>query len=486
MMTLTGEGSTAVRQPAVAGSFYPADSTALAEVVQSHLNAVGQVEPVDGDLIALIVPHAGLVYSGAVAAHAYKLLEDAPIETVILCGPAHRHRFQGISVYGPGIEWKTPLGSVACDKQICNQLLQHDKSISLIEKAHRQEHCLEVQLPYLQTVLDNFQIAPVLMGLPDRKAINLLADALDALKPHGNSIMIASTDWQHYRSAAEGWKLDSVAIECVEQLDVDRLEKLLASRQVEMCGGGPTVAVLRAAVAKGADRVKILKYADSGDITGDKSSVVSYLAAAIYKSKEGKAVDKDKQKTTSSTTESGTGFSLSETDRTLLLQIARESIKHYLTNRSIPDFEVPENLRRPGAAFVTLEKHGHLRGCIGHTVAEEPLYRTVTLCAIQAAVTDPRFPPVTLDELDDLHIEISVLTPLELIESLEEIEVGRDGLMISLGEARGLLLPQVATERGWNRTEFLENTCRKAGLPSDAYKSPDAVLQRYQAVIFGE
>ena len=179
-------------------------------------------------------------------------------------------------------------------------------------------------------------------------------------------------------------------------------------------------------------------------------------------------------------------FELSDSDKTKLLQIARETIENYLDTRQIPEFEVPENLKIPGAAFVTLEKHGNLRGCIGHVVAMEPLYKTVAVCAVQAAVSDPRFPPLRAEELKDIHIEISVLTPQQKVESLDEIEVGRDGLVIAQGSQRGLLLPQVATEYGWNRTEFLQHTCRKAGLPVSAYKSPGTEIYKFQALIFGE
>jgi len=486
MLTFNGESSATVREPAVAGSFYPGDSLSLDKVVRSHLKQASQADAIDGELIALIVPHAGLVYSGAVAAHSYKLLQDSPVESVILCGPAHRHGFEGISVYGPGIEWKTPLGIVKCDDKVCDQLLACDRQISVLEKAHRQEHCLEVQLPYLQTVLKDFRITPILMGYPDRATVDLLADALATLELSGPTVMVASTDWQHYRPASVGGKMDSLGIECLKQFDIARLERLLAEKKVEACGGGPMVAVLKAAVARGANRVKILKYADSGDISGDKSSVVGYLAAAIYKSKPGNEVNNEKQDKASSNSETSSTFSLSDSDRTTLLQIARKSIAGFLADRTIPDFDVPDNLRQPGAAFVTLEREGHLRGCIGHTVAEEPLYRTVAVCAVQAAVSDYRFQQVQAGELDDLDIEISVLTPLERVESLEEIEVGRDGLMIELGDNRGLLLPQVATDYDWNRTEFLEHTCRKAGLPTDAYKSAEAVIYRYQALIFGE
>jgi AmmeMemoRadiSam system protein B/AmmeMemoRadiSam system protein A len=479
--------SSTVREPAVAGAFYPGDSAELARMVQGHLNNVKDLPTIDGRIIALIVPHAGLIYSGQIAAYSYKLLENSKVDKLILCGPSHRYRFEGLSVYGPGVEWKTPLGKVACHDSLCNQLLNYDKRIKVTEEAHSREHNLEVQLPYLQTVLKDFQIVPIVMGYLNHETIELLADALEALEFDSRTVMIASTDWQHYRPASQGWKMDSLGIDCLEKLDVARLEKYLQSGQVELCGGGPTVAIMRTAIAKGADRMKILRYGDSGDISGDKTSVVSYVAAVIYKS-AGEVGEPPKTSPEDDASKKGlpSKFHLSDADKETLLTIARQSIEHYLSKGSLPEFEVSDNLHQPGAAFVTLKKEGMLKGCIGHTIAQEPLYKTVSICAVQAAVADRRFRPVQPDELPQLHIEISVLTPLQEVKSLDEIEVGRDGLMISMGNRRGLLLPQVATENGWNRTQFLEHTCYKAGLPLDAYKSPSALIQKFQAVIFGE
>ncbi len=476
-----------VREPAVAGMFYPADSAELARIVQSHLDNVKDLPDVDGRIIALIVPHAGLIYSGQIAAYCYKLLENSEVDRLILCGPSHKFGFEGISVYGPGVEWKTPLGKVVCHDSLCNWLLERSKRIDVVEQAHAQEHSLEVQLPYLQTILSDFRIVPIAMGYQNSAAIGLLADALETLEFDHHTVMIAATDWQHFRPARQGWPMDSIGIDCLEKLDAALLQEYLESGKVEACGGGPTVAVMRAAIDKGADRVKILRYGDSGDITGDKSSVVSYVAAVIYKSTDKKAAPSEtSSERTPEDRKSPPKFQLSEVDKKKLLTIARQSIDRYLSDGSLPEFEVSDNLSRPGAAFVTLEKNGRLRGCIGHTIAQEPLYKTVSICAVQAAVADRRFSPVQPEELPGLHIEISVLTPLQEVTSQDEIEVGRDGLMITLGNNRGLLLPQVAVEYGWNRTEFLEHTCNKAGLPKDAYQSPYALIQKFQAVIFHE
>ena len=207
------------------------------------------------------------------------------------------------------------------------------------------------------------------------------------------------------------------------------------------------------------------------------ASVVGYVAAAVYKSFETEE---------SSLPDEESSYELSDREREQLLGIARSSIKKFLAGEDVPKFEVTGKLAEQGAAFVTLKRNGQLRGCIGNTVAREPLYQSGSGCAIQAAIADPRFSPVASEELPKLHIEISVLTPLQEVKSLDEIEVGRDGLMIFHGRSRGLLLPQVASEYGWDRITFLEQTCRKAGLGKNAYRETDAALYRFQAIVFGE
>ncbi|UCC44717.1 MAG: AmmeMemoRadiSam system protein B, partial [Candidatus Zixiibacteriota bacterium] len=249
LTVIAGPAQAVTRDPVVSGTFYPADSLGLAKKVQGHLSNVDRVPQVEGDLLALIVPHAGLDCSGQTAAYAYRLLENSGIDKVILCGPSHRLRFNGISVYGPDVDWKTPLGTVESNLEYCSSLIEKNDQISSIPEAHTQEHSLEVQLPYLQEVLDRFAITPVVMGGQDRSTISLLADALASLKPDDRTILIASTDWQHYRSAADGWPLDSLGIACLEQLDVERLERLIRKGDVEACGGGPAVAVLKTVVA---------------------------------------------------------------------------------------------------------------------------------------------------------------------------------------------------------------------------------------------
>ena len=245
-----------------------------------------------------------LYYSAPVAAYSYKLLQNSGINKVILCGPSHHVPLQGVSIYGPGVIWKTPLGNVICDDTLCNRFLAFDKRFTVAEQAQAREHSLEVQLPFLQTVLKDFRIVPMGMGTQNASDVELLARALESLKLDDHTIMIASSDWQHYRPAAQGYKMDSLGMACLTQLDGDRLQQYLDDGIVEMCGGGPAVAVLRAAIARGANKVKILKYGDSGDITGDKSSVVGYVAVAIYKSTTpAKSSDKKTSETKAKTPE---------------------------------------------------------------------------------------------------------------------------------------------------------------------------------------
>src|SRR5512138_2845062 len=213
--------ATTVRQPAVAGSFYPADSTELQQLIESQLAGITIDSTLDGYPIALIVPHAGYVYSGPVPAYCYKLLARYPIKNVVLCGPSHRVPFDGLSVAGPGIAWQTPLGQVHCSDSLCKRIIKSAKQISTDPTLQAQEHSLEVQLPFLQTVLRNFEIVPIEMGSQDVATIDRLTSALTSLPTDSTTILIASSDWQHYRPASTGHRMDSIGVSCLERLDPD-------------------------------------------------------------------------------------------------------------------------------------------------------------------------------------------------------------------------------------------------------------------------
>ncbi len=459
-----------IREPAVSGLFYPSDPDELRDMVRAHLDAVDSLPQIQGKIKAIIVPHAGLIYSGAIAAHAYALLEDKAFTTAVLLGPSHKYPLRKASVYGPGVTWRTPLGTIDCDDQLCQHLL-NQRYFEMTPEAHLQEHSLEVQLPYLQTVLPHADICPITLGRPDAMIIKGVAQALSDLPDGDSTILIASSDWQHYRSARQGWPMDSLGISCIEALDPGALINYITSGKVEACGGAAVTAVMQAAIERGANAATILRYGHSGETSGENSQVVGYVAAVLYENTAGPG---------------SKASYISDNDKKLLLKVARQTLELFLRDSTRATFDVPDHLQQPGAAFVTLNKHQSLRGCIGFTQAVTPLVETISQCAIEAALHDPRFPPVDYSELDQIEIEVSVLTPLQRVDNLENIEVGRDGLMISFGGRRGLLLPQVASEYGWTREEFLRQTCRKAGLAPDTYLQPGVRIFSFQAIVFAE
>jgi len=468
-----------IKEPAVAGGFYPSDPVELAREIDGYIEKAKPKLEKNDCPVALIVPHAGIFYSGRVAGYSYKLLRDIQPRTVILVGPSHQVRFKGISVYDRGY-FRTPLGLIPVDTMLAGRIASMSKDIYFFPDAFGREHNIEVQLPFLQRVCPGAKIVPLVMGSQSPDEVHTLKTALVEVLKKNDAFLIASTDLSHFYPADQAIKLDQVCMDDVKKLDGESLLDHLGQGKTEMCGGGPAAAVILTARALGADVGRILKYGDSGDVgPKDKSSVVGYLAAALVDT--GVAPTK---KTASPT--KGEKMTLSDAQKKLLLTIARESIEYYLeTGTEKTWMNTDPDLAVPSGAFVTLKKRGQLRGCIGHVEATLPLFETVAQCAVSSAVRDPRFPPVTANELPELHLEISVMTPPAPIASVEEIVVGRDGLIIEKGFRRGLLLPQVPVEWGWDRDEFLVHLCRKAGLGPDEWKS-GATIYSFQALVFGE
>jgi AmmeMemoRadiSam system protein B len=266
-----------VRRPAVAGSWYPGAAAALEAAVDRHLQAA--TRDVAGDLVALIAPHAGLTYSGPVAAHAYRLLRGRTFDVAVLVGPSHFVAFDGVSVSTDDFE--TPLGAAVVDVPCAEALLGYGAIIRTHPAAHAREHSLEMQLPFLKRLARDVPIVPLVMGHQTAGTAEVLGDALAAVLRGRRALVIASTDLSHYYDAATAASLDRVVIDCVERFDPGGLQRALDARPDHACGGGPTVAVMRAARALGAEDAVVLQYADSGDVSGDKSAVVGYLAAAF-------------------------------------------------------------------------------------------------------------------------------------------------------------------------------------------------------------
>jgi hypothetical protein len=470
-------GMQEIREPAVSGMFYPDRPEILSRDVKKYLENAKR-EKIDGEVIALVSPHAGYMYSGQVAAHAYKLIEGKTFDSIVVLAPSHRVDFKGASLYDRG-GYRTPLGVVPIDVEGSKRMMEKWKGIRYLPEAHGQEHSLEVQIPFLQVVLKSFKLIPIVMEpYWSRETCQSLAQAIADTIRGKNVLLIASTDLSHFHSYEKAVQLDKIVLQHIERFDVEGLNRELKEGRCEACGGGPVITMMLAAKALGATRGKILKYLNSGDVTGDRSRVVGYAAAVFYKAAGGEEKMKGEKKV-------GIDLGLSGDEKKTLHQIAKAVIENKAIGKPVPEFKIDSPvLKENRGAFVSLHKKGQLRGCIGYIEGKGPLHKTIEEMAEAAAFRDPRFSPVAEKELSELDIEISVLTPLRKITDIQEIEVGKHGIYIKKGWYSGLLLPQVATEYGWDRKTFLEHTCQKAGLPSSAWKDKDIEIYIFSADIF--
>jgi MEMO1 family protein len=270
-----------VRPAAVAGTWYPGTAASLSSAVDRLLAApAGHAAERSGDLTALIAPHAGLKYSGPVAACAYRLLRERVIDLIVLVGPSHFVGFDGVAAYRSGA-FETPLGLVRVDDDAAAALMRSTPIVREHPAAHAREHSLEMQLPFLQRVAPDVPMLPLVMGFQTDSTVRTLADALAATLAGRRCLLVASSDLSHYHPADAAVRLDQVVLDLVAQLDADGLQVALDANPEHACGGGPMVAVMRAARQLGATGATVLQYADSGDVSGDKTSVVGYMAAAI-------------------------------------------------------------------------------------------------------------------------------------------------------------------------------------------------------------
>jgi len=465
-----------VRQAGVAGAFYLANPDELKNMVDGFV-AKAQVLPTSDPLIALIAPHAGYPYSGAVVGFSYAALKGRKFQRVVIIAPSHYDAFSFSSVYD-GDAYVTPLGKIPVDKVFAAKLAGQGGSIRLSGRGHERsgeqsEHSLEVQLPFLQRTLGQFELVPIIMGDQSYEASRALGVALAKLIGDSKTLIVASSDLSHYHSYDEASTIDHNTLHAIEAWDYYDLSRNLQSRVWEACGGGPIVATMMAAERLGANRAELLKYANSGDVTGDRSRVVGYSAFALYKSATSSA--------------STAPFSLTAKEKQELLSVARNSAETAVRERK--QYKPPAGspaLQQDRGAFVTINKNGDLRGCIGYIAPVEPLIDTVRDVAAYAASRDPRFPPVTQVELGELQYEVSVLSPLRRVLDVKQIQVGQHGLLMKKGNHEGVLLPQVPVDERWDRKTFLEETARKAGLPASAWKDADTDIFMFTAVVFGE
>lgn len=459
---LAQQGADSVRPAAVAGSFYPGDPDELRQMVHGMLKAAGGVA-VQQKIRGLVSPHAGYVYSGIVAAAGYKQL-DPSVRTVILLGPSHRVLIRAASI--PEVSaYRTPLGEVRLAPLASR--LGKSPGFKSVPEAHLMEHSLEVQLPFLQVALNRFEIVPILVNSSDPEALAAtLAPLIDE-----NTLVVASSDLSHYYPYDRAVVLDDICNKAIAG------GKLSGMSLCEACGKQAVLTLMRIAEIKGWQGV-LIDYKNSGDTAGGKDRVVGYASIAFVDGKEARRPMND---------------TLSAQDRRSLLRLARSAIKARLVRGA--EVERPQErspaLGQKRGCFVTLHKHGQLRGCIGTIEPICPLQECVEGNAQSAAFNDPRFPGLKADELDDIDIEISVLSVPQAINFSNGAELkdclrpNVDGVILSRGSQRSTFLPQVWGQIP-DKERFLQQLCLKGRMPADAWKDPKTRVETYQAEVFGE
>ena len=472
-------GAARVREPAVAGLFYPKDPAELSRVIAACL-AAAKTTPLDGELKALICPHAGYPFSGPVAASAYRLLAGREYDTVVVLGPTHYAQLRAASVTNADL-FRTPLGDVPisakgpllaqsspfaleprCDVQRPDWWPESSRKAPAVDTADTWEHSVEVEIPFLQATLKKFQLVPVVMGEVDpAKAAAALGRILD-----DRTLIVASSDLSHYYSYATAQELDERCVKAICDLDVDTMETQ------EACGRIPILTLMHLARERGW-KASLLDRRNSGDTSGDKSRVVGYAAIAFY---------------------APAPEAFTAANRRYLLELARKTVREVAAGGKLPDVSangLAPKFTTPKGCFVTLTKHGDLRGCIGYILPQGPLYQAVMENARNAAISDPRFPPVSPREVDQLEIEISVLTtpqPLAFDSStdlLQKLQPHKDGVVLRIGGRSATYLPQVWDELP-DKVEFMNTLAEKAGCERTDWRQPGASVFIYHVESFKE
>ena len=486
------QNSSSVRPAAVAGQFYPSDPARLKRAVQQFLEEARPAAA--GKPVAIMVPHAGYLYAGQIIADAYSQVKGQTYDVVVILGTNHGRNpastyLTGISVY-PNGAYQTPLGDAPIDAAMANDLLAEDSNCSSNPAAQANEHSLEVQVPFIQVLFPTAKILPILIGAPDPSLCAGLGRALAKVAKGKRMLLVASADLSHFPRYEDASTVDRQTLEAIARLDpaqfTSKVHSLMSQGTPNLetctCGEGPILAVLVAAKALGARRGTVVSYANSGDaIAEDRSRVVGYGSVVFLAGDQAPDIQTLRRPTV--LPPSGP---LQATDKEILLKLARQSLQRFLATETIPFLRaLTPRLQYQQGAFVTLRQQGKLRGCIGRLGRDFPLGLTISWNAVQAGVNDSRFPPVSITELSDLEIEISVMTPMKPIAKPSEIVVGRDGVVIQKAGRSAVFLPQVATEQGWGLAELLDHLSLKAGLPQDAWKS-GAQFQVFQAEVFSE
>jgi AmmeMemoRadiSam system protein B/AmmeMemoRadiSam system protein A len=477
-----------IRNPVAAGKFYPADSSKLRNALNYFFeDAVlsNKERP-----LAILAPHAGYIYSGQIAADAFNQTRNFDYDIIIILGTNHTVAgFNKISVYERGA-FRTPLGDAQIDDNITGQLLKEDNDCVTDIKPHETEHSVETQVPFIQYLFPNAKIVPIIIGSNDFQLCTKFGRALAKILKDKKALIVASSDLSHYTNYENAVSTDKSTLDIIKEMNPADIHQELYTKLNSgipalvtcACGEGPILAAITAVNELGGTNASIISYANTGNtLAGDNNKVVGYGAVAFYKTDQHPVIPgrSDANISNDNVTE------LDSLDKVSLLKLARRSIEQFLTSETLP---LPRNLtplmNSKRGAFVTLTKQGELRGCVGSMLDNSSLYDVVGKMALQAAFNDNRFHPLEYNELSQVDIEISVLTPLVKIKNTSEIVLGRDGVVIKKGGKQAVFLPQVAKEQGWTKEQFLTQLCYKAGL--DAFDLDTSTLFTFRADVFSE
>ncbi len=480
----------------LAGSWYTADEGELRRELRALREASGQRR--DDAVHALILPHAGYRYSGAVAAHGARVVEGRSFSRVIVMGPTHRVPMRNAIALPSASAYLTLLGELPIDTEFVARLRRYPL-FRQVPGAMPGEHSVEIEFPMLQDALGPFRLVPLVVGQLDDPAVREAADCLLA-EIDSNTLVVASTDFTHYgprfdyvpftSSIEENLrKLDLGAYELIERKDSEGFRRYVERTGATICGRDP-VAVLLAMLPPDAE-VRRLAYDTSGRLTGDWWNSVSYLSAAVRVRWQPRPLPRPAERgAEEDAPEPGATLTLAPEERRALLQLARGTIRHFFAHRRTPSpadlgVGITSGMRQIAGAFVTLHKHGELRGCIGEIVPTRPLYEAVMHQALNSAFKDSRFPPLSELELPLCRLEISALSEPKEVPSWQDIELGRHGIVLRKEGRSAVFLPQVAPEQGWDLPTTLAHLSTKAGLPPNAWRE-GARFEVFEALVFGE
>jgi hypothetical protein len=492
--------------------WFPADRKDLQAAVDKYLADAGNVT-VEGRPVAIVAPHAGYRFSGPTAAYAFKSLEGLKYSRVILMGPSHYVPILGGSITDVDA-YATPLGQVELDKPAVRTLLASGACRSFPADAKDQEHSLQNEIPFLQTVLKDWKLVPIVVGeFREEADVEKLADAVKALATP-DTLIVVSSDFTHYGPRFDFTpfatdlkenirKLDQGAADRICAVDYKGFHDYMTKTRATICGRNPITVLLAMLDGRKDIRGKLVRYGSSGEMTGDYGDSVSYAAIVLSKVDSGAPrASSEPHLESRMAVAAGAGEGAARDDKLpeklnpaeqkLLLTMARTQLEKAIKEGRLVDpkdygWVLTPKLQADGAVFVTLTNHGELRGCIGDIIAHQPLYQSVLVHTVNAAVRDYRFAgnPITAKELPDVDVEISYLTPMKLIAGYAGIVVGKHGVLLEKDGLRAVFLPQVAAEQKWDRDTMLKFLSLKAGLPPDAWKE-GCVFHVFEAQVFGE